>query len=419
MDRALLHKMVAETCPGVDASTVTLEDGKPLLQTPLRAAEVAAAALGAQAAMVCEIWRRRTGRPQTAKLSMEGAALSLQSVHQEQVWDKYTIKQTEPSYPTVDIYPTQDKKFVMINGGYPGLRDSLLLMLDRPNDRERISEAIAHRNAEALELEAGKQKLCAVMVRTEQEWEQHEQGKALARQPAVKITKIADGDRVPFPPLRLTGIATELRPLSGLKVLDLTHVIAGPTCAKTLAEQGATVLHITSPKREQLPPFDVDTGHGKLSAFLDLSIDEDKRTLRKLVEEADVFSQSYRPGGMDALGFSPQELSALRPGIVVVSFSCYGSEGPMSSWHGFEQLAQSATGMATVQAWPDGRPRIELGFFPNDYITGFLAALGTLAALIRREREGGSYHVEVSLCRYCHADTRTGSPAGPDHRRDT
>jgi crotonobetainyl-CoA:carnitine CoA-transferase CaiB-like acyl-CoA transferase len=189
-----------------------------------------------------------------------------------------------------------------------------------------------------------------------------------------------------------------LRPLSGIRVLDLTHVIAGPTSAKTLAEQGATVLHIYSPNRPQLPPFDIDTGHGKLSAFLDLTNrHEDKEMLRALVRKADVFAQSYRPRSISSI-FPPDEMAALQPGIVYVSLSCYGFEGPWRNRPGWEQLAQSATGIAAFEGSLE-EPKLAEGFFPNDYITGFLAAIGTLAALIRRATEGGSWHVKVSLCR--------------------
>ena len=291
-----------------------------------------------------------------------------------------------------------NNRFIMINGGYPKLRDGLLDLLNSADSAEAVRAAVAKWDAADLEDAAAGRGLCAVQVRTPQEWSDHPQGKALAGTPVVEIIKVADGPGLPFPPLSSVYPPTGLRPLSGLRVLDLTHVIAGPTCAKTLAEQGATVLHVYSPDRPQLPPFDMDTGHGKLSAFLDLKQDGDWKVLRELVRTADVFSQSYRPGAMAKFGFSAEELAQLRPGIVAVSCNCYGFHGP---WHvrpGFEQLAQAATGIATVNGTPEA-PRLALSFYPNDYITGFLAAFGTLAALIRRSEEGGSYHVRVSLCR--------------------
>lgn len=384
---------------GVDApaEVVDIRAGDPLLATPLKAAELCAAALAAQAALVCEIWRIRTGRRQTAALDLEGAALALQSVFYQRQW-KHPIMLTEPRYPTVSLYPTADQRWVMINGGYPDLRDGLLDLLECADSAKAVAAAVAGWAAPDLEDGAAAKGLCAVMVRTREEWVAHPQGKALAPTPVVDIEKIGDGPPVPFPALSDLYPPAGLRPLSGLRVLDLTHVIAGPTCAKSLAEQGATVLHIYSPKRPQLPPFDMDTGHGKLSAFLDLTTAADAAALRALVASADVFSESYRPGAMVGLGFGPTALAAMRPGIIAVSTSCYGAEEPWAGRRGFEQLAQAATGIATVQGTP-AKPELALSCYPNDYITGFLAALGTLAALMRRATEGGSYHVRVSLCR--------------------
>ncbi len=398
MIRKLQQQLIADVGADAPSDAVAIRDGERLLETPLKAAELAAAALAAQAAVVCEIWRMRTGRRQTAALDMEGAALALQSVFYQRQW-KYRIALTEPRYPTVAMYPAKDGRWVMINGGYPDLRDRLLELLQCADSEQAVAAAVASRAAPDLEDEAADKETCAVMVRSRDEWRAHEQGAALADSPVVEIEKLADGPRVPFTPLSDLDPPTGMRPLSGIRVLDLSHVIAGPTCGKTLAEQGATVLHIYAPARPQLPPFDMDTGHGKLSAFLDLKGDAaDKATLCELVKQADVFSESYRPGAIAGLGFGPTELARMRPGIVVVSVSCYGFHGPWAGRRGFEQLAQAATGIATVQGTEE-TPKLALSFYPNDYITGFLAAFGTLAALIRRQREGGSYHVRVSLCR--------------------
>jgi hypothetical protein len=384
---------------------VEIAPAPPVLRTKLRAAETAAAALAAQAALICEIWCRRTGRRQTATLDLQGAGLALQSVDLQRVW-KYRIAQTEPTYPTVAIYPTLDRRHVMINGGYPDLRDGLLKMLNCANTAKAVGDAVELWDASAIEEEAARRGLCAVQVRSREEWREHPQGRALAAAPAIEILRIGDTTPIPFPagdagfprsgkvpPTPPAG----LRPLSGIRVLDLTHVIAGPACAKMLAEQGATVLHVYSPNRPQLPPFDMDTGHGKLSAFLDLNREEDRETLRGLARGADVFAQSYRPGSISGM-FPPQKLAALHPGIVYVSLNCYGFEGPWKDRPGFEQLAQSATGIAATEG-SLASPKLCEGFYPNDYITGFLAAVGTLAALIRRATDGGSWHVRVSLCR--------------------
>lgn len=139
----------------------------------------------------------------------------------------------------------------------------------------------------------------------------------------------------------------------------------------------------------------MDTGHGKRSAFLNLRQESDIKTLWSLVRDADVFSQGYRLGAMDKMGFSPQALAQLRTGMIYVSINCYGHEGPWRERRGWEQLAQTVSGIAKEEGGP-GDPRL-LPAAVTDYTTGYLAAFGTLVALGRRAREGGSYLVSNSL----------------------
>src|SRR5208283_4393221 len=136
------------------------------------------------------------------------------------------------------------------------------------------------------------------------------------------------------------------RPLSGVRVLDLTRVLAGPTCARTLAEHGAEVLHVRSPRLPSIEPFVIDTNPGKRSCYLDLDGQEDLEQLRALVRDAHVFSQGYRPGSFARRGFAPEALAQMRTGIIVVSINCYGYEGPFAGRSGWELLAHTVTGMA-------------------------------------------------------------------------
>jgi len=410
MPRASVESLI-EYCglPGglADAVIITGPDD-PILSTPFRAADLSATVLGSLGALVTELHRRRTGRSQQVTIDRRAAALALQSVLFQRVWDYYPVALTEPRYPTVDMYQTSDGRWVMLNGGYPLLRDGLLDLLECPDNADAIRSRVARWRAQDLEDQIAARKLCGVLVRSEREWRAHPQGAAIAARPPIEITRIGDAPRKPLP--------SGDRPLSGVRVLDMTHVIAGPTCGKSLAEHGATVLHVYCPSRPQLPPFDIDTGHGKLSAFLDIKgaeaglaeadqariRDRDRERLRGLLAGADVFAQSYRPGSLAAMGFAAEDVATLSPGIIAVSFNCYGwggeSETPWEARPGFEQLAQCATGMAMRQGMPE-RPMLCPYFFPNDYISGFLAAVGVLAALIRRAEEGGSWHVRVSLCR--------------------
>ena len=145
MNRELLDRLVAATGVGDPAGVAAMahiEDADPLLKTPLKAAETAAAALAAQAALVCEIWRMRTGRRQTVALDLQGAALALQSVFYQRQWAN-PIMLTEPRYPTVDLYPTKDGRWIMINGGYPALRDGLLDLLQCADSKEAVAGAVS------------------------------------------------------------------------------------------------------------------------------------------------------------------------------------------------------------------------------------------------------------------------------------
>src|SRR6059058_1852132 len=223
------------------------------------------------------------------------------------------------------------------------------------------------------------------MVRSMEEWAKHPQAAAIASLPLMEIVKIGDS-----PPEKLPDGD---RPLSGLRVLDLTRVLAGPTCARTLAEHGADVLKITAAHLPNLGYQEFDTGHGKLSAHLDLREPKDVETLCALVREADVFSQGYRPGTLGTRGFSPEALANVRPGIVFVSLCAFGHVGPWASRRGFDTVVQTVSGITSRQGelFPGTSPGPQ--FYPVsaiDYLTGYLMAFGAMVALARRVREGGS-----------------------------
>lgn len=382
----LLHELGLAHLP--TAGNVEISGADPYVNSVFRLGECAGAALGVQAALIAEIWRRRSGQNQRVKLDAEAAALATFSVNY-QSQHGFAIPLPEPSYPLVQFYPTQDGRWFFLHGAYPLLRNGLLDLLGCSMQPPSIANAVAGWNAFDLEDAIAARGLCGAVARSRDEWLASPQGKAAQATPLVEIIKIGDAPPEPFQPAA--------RPLGGVKVLDLTHVIAGPTCGKTLAEQGATVMHVTTPTRPGLPPFDYDTGHGKLSALLTLTNAADKATLQGLCRSADVFAESYRPGGMANLGFSPEAVAALRPGIIYLSVNCYGWAGPWQYRAGWEQLAQVATGMAVAQGSADC-PALQ-PTYPNDNTTGFLAAAGVLSALLRRAEEGGSWMVRVSLCR--------------------
>ncbi|MFQ5696724.1 MAG: CoA transferase [Myxococcota bacterium] len=377
----------------------------PVFETRFRVGEVAAAVLAACGIAVGDLWEGRGGRRGRVRIDVRAAAAALVSFAALEVAGRDSTRRRPP---TVGLYSTGDGGWVYLHGGLPHLHDGLLDLLGCESSGESIARAVARLDAQALEDMIAERRLCGARVRSRAEWAAHPQGRALARAPVLEITRLGASDPEPLPPGR--------RPLEGVRVLDLTRILAGPTCARTLAEHGADVLRIHAPHLPTVEPFVQDTGHGKLSACLDLREPAAAGRLRQLVREADVFSRGYRAGALERLGFSVEELVALRPGLVVVSIDCYGHEGPWRERAGWEQLAQTVTGILAEQGAP-GPPRL-LPAAATDYTTGYLAALGAMLALDRRAREGGSYHVRVSLARTAmwllEVDRAEGEPCGID-----
>ncbi len=282
---------------------------------------------------------------------------------------------------------TRDGRYIFLHPSFPESTKRLLRVLDCADEPDAVKATCARWNAIDLENAIAKAGACAGMARTPEEWDTSEQGRILASRPVVEIIKIGESKPEPMK----SGDA----PLSGMRVLDLTRVLAGPTCARTLAQYGADAMVISSPNLPSVPFFVTDTGHGKLAAFVDLDTEDGREALRKLVHGADVFSQGYRQGTLERRGFGPLELAQLRPGIIVTAINCYGHEGPWRARPGWEQLGQTVTGLAVVHGGADG-PKLQPGAV-TDYTTGYLAAFGTLVALARRASYGGSYLVRVSL----------------------
>jgi crotonobetainyl-CoA:carnitine CoA-transferase CaiB-like acyl-CoA transferase len=228
------------------------------------------------------------------------------------------------------------------------------------------------------------------VCRSEEEWGNHPQGKLLSSRPLIEIEKIADSEPEPFGPAG--------RPLSGVRVLSATHVIAGNVVSRTLAEQGAEILQISHPQEFEHELFALDPTVGHRSAWLDLKTPEGNKKGHNLAAGADVFVDSYSGRSMSNLGFSPQELAAQRPGIIYCSVRCYGYDGPWANRRGFDMEALCVSGFTFNEGTPD-HPRFPPTHVMNDYIAGYMGATGVTAALIRRAREGGSYHVKISLTR--------------------
>lgn len=380
--------------PDLDASRLRIVGGDdPVHPTPFRLGAAAAAAIGGAALAAAALWERRGGEPQDVEVELRRAAAALTSF----LWlrlDTAPYPAPQGEVPTMAIYRCADGRWIHLHGALPHLRDGTLALLGCEDRAASIAAAVARWHSFDLEDALAAAGQCGAVLRSAAEWAAHPQGVALAHAPLVELRRLGDAPR--------RVLAAAARPLAGLRVLDLTRILAGPTCARTLAEHGAEVLRLVAPRQHDVPSFVPDTSHGKRVAWLDLDAPGAGARLRSLVAGCDVFSQGYRGGALEARGFGAAELARLRPGIVCLSINAYGHEGPWATRRGWEQLAQACTGVALEHSHPGvdagSRPAV-IPAAPSDYCSGYLAACGAMLALARQAREGGSWEVRVSLAR--------------------
>lgn len=372
------------------AADATFTGGSdPVLPTPFRIGVAGASTAAAAALAAAALWEARTGRRQQVSVDLRQATASLRSG----TYMKLGAGELPHRRNAImGCYPTKDGRWSYLHCNFPNHRAAALGVLGVAEDRAAVARAVASWNAADLEEAIIAAKGAGGMVRTHAEWAGHPQAAAIASLPLLEIVRIGESAPEPLP--------RGNRPLSGIRVVDITRVLAGPTCARTLAEHGAEVMKITAAHLPNLGYQEWDTGHGKLSAQLDLRQPASLDTLRGLIAKADVFSQGYRPGSLGERGLSPEALASLRPGLVYVSLSAFGHAGPWAARRGFDTVVQTVSGITSRQA--ELVPGKEAGpqFYPVsaiDYCTGYLMAFGAMVALERRAREGGSWLVRISL----------------------
>jgi crotonobetainyl-CoA:carnitine CoA-transferase CaiB-like acyl-CoA transferase len=371
---------------------IAFTGAEPVLPSSFAVGTAAQVTIGAAALAAAELWRLRSGRRQDVSVDMRHAGVEFRSERYLRVDGR---RPDEYHDDLAGLYRCGDGRFARLHTNLPHHCRGVLKLLGAPHDKAAVQRALENWHAEALEAAAAEAGLVVTACRSFAEWDAHPQARAVATLPLFSIEKIGEA-----PPM--TRGAT-LRPLSGIKVLDLTRIIAGPVCGRTLAAHGADVLLVTAKHLASMLPLVMDTGRGKLSASIDLREQEGRAVLAALVPGADVFIQGYRPGAIAARGFAPHDVARLRPGIVYASLCAYGHEGPWADRRGFDSLVQTASGFNAAEAQPFGAPRPkELPAQALDHATGYLLAFAVMTALKRQAEEGGSWHVRVSLAQTGH-----------------
>ena len=369
----------------LDAVTLTGEE--PQLPSSFRVAAAAQTSIAAAGLAAAQLWKLRSGQSQGIAVDMRHAVVECRS-------ERYLRVDGKPPPPAWDaiagVYKTGDKRFVRLHTNFPHHRAAVCKVLDCKAERDDVQAALMQWEAEAFETAAYAAGGVVAMMRSHDEWSALPQAKALGDLPTVSIEKIGEAAPKPWP--------AGDRPLAGVRVLDLSRVIAGPVAGRTLAAHGADVLLISGPGLPAIPWLTIDTGRGKLSAFAELKSEQGQGALRDLLAQADIFSQGYRPRALGSLGFSPQDAARINPGIVYVSLSAYGHAGPWAERRGFDSLVQTSTGFNHAEGQAAGAegPK-ELPAQMLDHATGYLMAFGAMMAKARQAREGGSWHVRVSL----------------------
>jgi len=271
----------------------------PVLPSSYHVDKMAQAVISLTSLAAAEIWRLRSGESQTVSVNINHAAAEFRS-------DRYQLVDGEPARaewdPIAGAYQCGDGKWVRLHTNFEHHRRGVLNILKCENNRGAVEAELQNWQASEVEATIGEAGFLAVMLRSHEEWLAHPQGAALATQPLLTIEKIGEAPLCPF-------TQNAERPLSNIKVLDLTRIIAGPVGGRTLAAHGADVLRVTSPNLPGIGPLNIDNGRGKRSTFIDLKTEPGISTLKSLLSEADIFIQGYRPGAIGNLGFKPNEIA--------------------------------------------------------------------------------------------------------------
>lgn len=381
---------IFSACPGSDPETDLANlsvSGKEELPSWFDVTGLAVASIGA-AALKLEAFAKPGQKP-TIEIDRRLASLWFGMILRPAGWQMPSIWD-----PIAGDYRTADG-WIRLHTNAPHHRDAAQRVLGSTGDRNGLRAIIAGWNANELETAIVDAGGCAATMRELDGWATHEQGKAVAREPLIHWQ--AHGRVEPSPRVPIHG-----RPLAGIRVLDLTRVLAGPVAGRFLAAFGANVLRIDPPGWDE-PAVVPEVTAGKRCAGLDLKNRDDRQTFEALVAEADILLHGYRPGALANLGYDAETLCDLNPALIDVCLNAYGWSGPWSGRRGFDSLVQMSCGIADygMRASAEDKP-VPLPVQALDQATGYLMATAVLHALTERTRNGKVSSTRLSLARTAH-----------------
>lgn len=282
--------------------------------------------------------------------------------------------------------------WIRLHTNAPHHRAAALRVLGDHADKAGIAKAVAQWDKQDLEAAVVAAGGCAAEMRSAEEWAAHPQGRAVGMEPLAHVEAAGEA--------RISGWRSQPdRPLAGVKVLDLTRVLAGPVASRFLAGFGAEVLRIDPPWWEE-PAVVPEMTVGKRCARLDLREAPDRARFEKLLAGADILLHGYRPGALESVGYGPEVRRALAPGLIDLALCAYGWSGPWSGRRGFDSLVQMSAGIADAgMAWKRADIPIPLPVQALDHATGYLMAAVTVRALARRAASGAVTAGRLSLAR--------------------
>lgn len=376
-----------------------------VLASKFAVTESAAVSIGAATVAAADLLVAREGPSQRVSIDRAHAAAAFSSERMLRVNDEVIPTWAELS----GAYRTGDDRYLQLHCNFPHHAQGVADRLGVPLERDAFEMAIAQWDAVDLETVLIEDGMIAAAYRTLDEWDSHPHARATAELPPLELSRIGEGGAAPLP--------SSERPLEGVRVLDCSRVLAGPVAGMTLANNGADVLRVGAAHLPTMELGVLSTGFGKRNANIDLRTAEGRGTFAGLLAEADVLIDAFRPGALAGHGFGPDEVAAIRPGIVMVQLCGFDWVGPWGGRRGFDSIIQSTTGIALAAADQDGAPK-HLPVQALDHATGYLAAFSAMRGLARRQREGGSWLARLSLLRTRNWLVGLGEGGAPDEAVD-